>query len=324
MDYVARSTMTGPPIEVTSLTKQFGDTTAIDDIEFTVHEGEVFGLLGPNGAGKSTTLDLILGLTTPTSGTVRLFGMDIQDNPIAVRRRIGVLPEDYGLYDELTGRQHVESFIRLSDTSDDPDVLRERVGLTEPAFDRAVGQYSKGMRQRLLIATALVGSPDLLVLDEPMSGLDPDGISLVRELLVSLSNDGIAVLFSSHRLSEVETVCDRVGIANQGELVGTRSIAHLSETTLTTERLVVTLVDEPSQSTTRVVANTDGVKKVSTDGKQVTVDCTHSTAKPEVVILLHENIGIYNFSSKSRELESLFDSETAPTNGTLTPEGVGR
>lgn len=316
--------MTGPPIEVTSLTKRFGDTTAIDDIEFTVHEGEVFGLLGPNGAGKSTTLDLILGLTTPTSGTVRLFGMDIQDDPIAARRRTGVLPEDYGVYDELTGRQHVESLIRLSDASDDPDVLRERVGLTERAFDRAVGQYSKGMRQRLLIATALVGSPDLLVLDEPMSGLDPDGISLVRELLVSLSNDGIAVLFSSHRLSKVETVCDRVGITNQGELVETQSIAHLAETTLTTERLVVTLADEPSQSATRVIANTDGVEKVSTDGERVTVDCTHPTVKPEVVSILHERFGVADFYSKSCGIESIFGSKTSSANEGLALEGVGR
>jgi ABC-2 type transport system ATP-binding protein len=321
---VVRSTTIDPPIELTSLTKQFGDTTAVDDITFTVREGEVFGLLGPNGAGKSTTLDLILGLTTPTSGTVRLFGMDIQDNPIAVRHRIGVLPEDYGLYDELTGRQHVESLIRLSDASDDPDVLRERVGLTEPAFDRAVGQYSKGMRQRLLIATALVGSPDLLVLDEPMSGLDPDGISLVRELLVSLSNDGVAVLFSSHRLSEVGMVCDRVGIVDQGALVETRSVTHLSETTLTTERLVVALADEPSQPTTRVIANIDSVEGVSADGERVVVDCSHPVAKPEVVSLLHERIGVTNFSSEKLKIESLFDAETGPRSTASTREGTGQ
>lgn len=315
---------TDPPIELRSLTKRFGDTTAIDDIDFTVHEGEVFGLLGPNGAGKSTTLDLILGLTTPTSGAVRVFGMNVQDDPVAVRQRVGVLPEDYGVYEELTGRGHVESMIRLSGASNDPDTLRERVGLSKPAFDRPVGQYSKGMRQRLLIATALVGSPDLLVLDEPMSGLDPDGISLVRELLSTLSNDGVAVLFSSHRLSEVETVCDRIGIVDQGKIVETRSVAHLSEATPTAERLVVTLSDEPPQATTRLVANTDDVESVSTDGERVTVNCTHPTAKPEVISLLHNRTEIANFSSEPHNLESVFDSETGSTSAAPTLEGTGQ
>jgi len=193
---------------------------AVRGISFEVYEGEIFGFLGPNGAGKTTTIKMLMGLIFPTSGAATIYGMPATDR--ASRRRVGFLPENPYLYQYLTGAELMDLCGRLADMPS-PERRRsarellERVGLTHAA-DRPVRKYSKGMMQRLGLAQALLGDPDLLVLDEPMTGLDPIGRKEIRDLLLEERKRGKTLFFSSHILSDVERLCDRVAIVHRGEM----------------------------------------------------------------------------------------------------------
>ena len=193
---------------------------AVRDLTLTVRSGEVFGFLGPNGAGKTTTMNVLLGFVNPTSGAAYLFGVNVSD-PIA-RQRIGYLPELTYYYKFLTAEELLRFYAQIfhlpkAQTEARIDQLLKLVEL-EHARKRPIKTYSKGMQQRVGLAQALINDPDLLILDEPTSGLDPLGRMKVREIIQRLKNEGKTVLFSSHELGEVETICDRVAIINQGEL----------------------------------------------------------------------------------------------------------
>ena len=193
---------------------------AVKDLDLVVQAGEVFGFLGPNGAGKTTTMNVLLGFVNATSGQARLFGVDVRQ-PIA-RQRIGYLPELTYYYKFLTAEELLRFYGKIfglsrGETEKRTDSLLKLVEL-DGARKRPIKTYSKGMQQRIGIAQALINNPDLLILDEPTSGLDPLGRMKVREIIQRLNNEGKTVFFSSHELGEVETVCDRVAIVNQGEL----------------------------------------------------------------------------------------------------------
>src|ERR1700709_405821 len=193
---------------------------AVDGLNLTVNTGEVFGFLGPNGAGKTTTMNVLLGFVNATSGSAQLFGVDVRQ-PIA-RQRIGYLPELTYYYKFLTGEELLRFYARIfglsrAETDKRIEQLLKLVEL-EPVRKRPIKGYSKGMQQRVGLAQALMNIPDLLILDEPTSGLDPIGRMKVREIIQRLKNEGKTVLFSSHELGEVETVCDRVAILHQGKL----------------------------------------------------------------------------------------------------------
>jgi ABC-2 type transport system ATP-binding protein len=216
-----------PIIEIQDLrveyrTRAIGQATklAVDGLNLTVNNGEVFGFLGPNGAGKTTTMNVLLGFVNATSGTARLFGVDVRQ-PIA-RQRIGYLPELTYYYKFLSAEELLRFYAKVfgipkRETEKRIDELIKLVEL-EPARKRPIKSYSKGMQQRVGLAQALINNPDLLILDEPTSGLDPIGRMKVREIIQRLKNQGKTVLFSSHELGEVETVCDRVAILHQGKL----------------------------------------------------------------------------------------------------------
>lgn len=198
-------------IALRNVQKHFGSIDALRGIDLEVDSGEVFGFLGPNGAGKSTTIDILLHYTHPSSGSVEVLDQDVTTDPVAVRERTGILPEGFAAFETMTGRQHLEYAIESNGADDDPDVLLERVGL-EGVGDRLAQDYSKGMTQRLALAMALVGEPDLLILDEPSTGLDPHGVRRMREIVRAERDRGATVFFSSHILEQVEAVADRVGI----------------------------------------------------------------------------------------------------------------
>lgn len=210
-----------------NLTKHYGDQVVVDDLNLIVERGELYGFLGPNGAGKSTTIRIALGLVFPTSGSVEVCDVPVfttvrSDGPL---RLVGAVVEEPAFWDYLSGRRNLELFARAAGPPDDrtarlaqiDEVLR-MVDL-EDAGRKHVKAYSHGMRQRLGIARALLGAPELLVLDEPTNGLDPQGMREVRRLLRRLADDGVTVFVSSHLLSEVETMCDRVGVLSSGRLV---------------------------------------------------------------------------------------------------------
>jgi ABC-2 type transport system ATP-binding protein len=225
----------GPAIETEELTKCYGAKKAVDGLTLTIGRGEVFGLLGPNGAGKTTTILMLLGLTEPTSGRVAVNGLDPRRDPLAVKSQVGYLPDEVGFYDDLTARQNLRytaelNRLRRSVAEDRIARVLDDVGLTDDA-DRRVGGYSRGMRQRLGVADALVKQPSVLILDEPTVNIDPEG---VRELLLLVerlrSDQGVTVLLSSHLLHQVQQVCDRIGIFVNGRLRACGTIDELADT----------------------------------------------------------------------------------------------
>lgn len=225
--------MQSPIIEMNHLTRKYGDFTAVDDLTLSIDKGEVFGLLGPNGAGKSTTILMLMGLTEPTSGSVRVCGLDPVHQPIEVKKRVGYLPEDVGFYDDLTGRENLIYTARLNgipegEAEERAYLLLQRVGLGEET-EKKTGKYSRGMRQRLGLADVLMKDPEVIILDEPTLGIDPAGIRDFLGLIVNLSREeGITALFSSHQLHQVQQVCDRVGIFVKGRLLAQGDITSLA------------------------------------------------------------------------------------------------
>jgi ABC-2 type transport system ATP-binding protein len=207
-------------IHTTGLTRRFGDLVAVEDLELRVPRGSIYGFLGPNGAGKTTTIRMLLGLIRPHAGQVRLFGRPLREERMALMRRVGALVESPSLYPHLTGRENLEVTRRLIGGSHrQVERALATVNLTRAA-DRRVKGYSTGMRQRLALALALLGEPELLILDEPTNGLDPAGIREMRQFLRRLPQAyGVTVFLSSHLLGEVEQVATHVGIVGQGRLL---------------------------------------------------------------------------------------------------------
>lgn len=296
-------------IETSELTKRFGEeVVAVDELDLTVDEGEVFGFLGPNGAGKSTVINMLLNFVRPTSGSATVLGHDPTSEAEAIRRRTGVLPEGGSLYERLTGSEHIRWMARANDVDSDADELLRRVGLSAEAADRAVGGYSKGMRQRLAFAMALVGDPELLILDEPSSGLDPTGMREFRELVRDVAADGTTVFFSSHVLGEVEAVCDRVGILNDGRLVATGTPAKLRSALGLGGSISVEVSPVPTDHRLNAI---DGVRHVTVDGSTVTATLTDPEAKVEVVSRLADRTQVRDIHAEDTSLEQLFDTYTS-------------
>ena len=224
----------GAPIRTRALTKRYGDFVAVDVLDLEVHSGEIFGLLGQNGAGKTTTILMLLGLTEPSGGTARVVGLDPARRPLEVKRRVGYLPDAVGFYGNLTGRENLRYTGKLNGlTADEIEVqvthVLEQVGLVGRA-DTRTDTYSRGMLQRLGIADALLKNPDVLILDEPTTSIDPIGVIEILDLLRSLVRDrGMTILLSSHLLGQVQSVCDRVGIFAAGKLIGVGTVPELAE-----------------------------------------------------------------------------------------------
>jgi ABC-2 type transport system ATP-binding protein len=296
-------------IELSDVTKRFGSVTALDGLDLEVQEGEVFGFLGPNGAGKSTTIDILLDYVRPTSGTARVFGHDAQAEPTAVRERVGILPDGYGSLGRMTGREQLEFTIEARRGRENPQDVLDRVGLTGDG-DRQVRTYSKGMAQRLMLGMALVGDPDLLILDEPTTGLDPAGARMMRETIDDAVRDGQTVFFSSHILGQVEAVCDRVGILYEGDLVAVDSIDALRETAGATGGVTVTLDRVPDQLPANVTV-LEGVASVDvdeTDDGQPTLDaaCTAAAKGRVVQACFDTGADVRDVDTREASLEDLF------------------
>jgi ABC-2 type transport system ATP-binding protein len=220
-------------VKTDRLSKHYGETVAVDRLDLRIRRGEVFGLLGPNGAGKTTTILMLLGLTEPTSGAAEVDGLSPARDALRVKARVGYLPDDVGFYDDLTARDNLRftaalNRIRRRDAEKRVDGLLTEVGLADVA-DHRVRSFSRGMRQRLGLADALVKQPTILILDEPTVNIDPEG---VRELLLLVerlrTEQGVTVLLSSHLLHQVEQVCDRIGIFVDGRLVACGTIDQLA------------------------------------------------------------------------------------------------
>ncbi len=303
-------------IELEGLTKRFGDVIALDNVNLAVEEGEIFGFLGPNGAGKSTTIDILLDFVRPTEGRATVLGFDAQRESPAIRERTGVLPDAYQVYNRLTGRQHVQFAIDSKGTGEDPEALLARAGI-EKAADRPAGNYSQGMRQRLVLAMALVGEPDLLVLDEPTTGLDPNGARELRRIIREERDRGATVFFSSHILGQVDAICDRVAILNHGRIVAVDTIEGLRGSTGAGEVLTITVDAVPEEGIDAIEA-IEGVQSVAVDGDAVAVH-TDGGSKTTVLRALEDRgAEVRDFTTEKISLEELFARYTEDREGTGT------
>jgi ABC-2 type transport system ATP-binding protein len=221
-------------IQTQSLTRQYGDLTAVDRLDLSVPRGIIFGFLGPNGAGKSTTINMLTGLLPPTAGTALVAGFDIKKDPLEVKRRIGAVPEDLSLYERLTASEHVELVGRLHGLTQ-AEIERRIPPLLdllelEDSADKMILDYSHGMRKKTALACALIHAPEILFLDEPFEGIDPISTKAIKEVLRDMAAQrGTTVFFSTHVMELAERFCDQVGIINKGQLAGIGSIADLRQ-----------------------------------------------------------------------------------------------
>ncbi len=221
-------------IELVDLTKKYSPQIVVDNLNLTIQKGEIFGLLGPNGAGKSTTILMLLGLTEPTGGSVKVCGIDSTRDPIEVKRKVGYLPEDVGFYEDLTGLENLVYTAQLNSLHPKEALvnakkLLDRVGLKNEQ-GKKVGKYSRGMRQRLGLADVLIKKPEIIILDEPTLGIDPEGVREFLKLIAELNREEeLTVLLSSHHLHQVQQICDRVGLFVGGRLIADGNIPTLSQ-----------------------------------------------------------------------------------------------
>ncbi|MCC3373434.1 ABC transporter ATP-binding protein [Cohnella sp. REN36] len=257
-------------IELSKLTKQYGEFTAVNALDLKIRPGEIYGLLGPNGAGKTTTILMMLGLTEPTSGTVRVCGIDATRSPLLVKRRVGYMPDDIGFYEDRSALDNLIYTARLNriplpEARDRAELLLQQVGLAHAAGKR-VGAFSRGMRQRLGLADVLIKRPEIIILDEPTLGIDPEGVRELLLLIRELSrSEGLTVLLSSHHLHQVQQICDRVGLFVGGKLIASGDIESLSRQLDGDTRFEVEVdVRDPDGSVAGRIGSMDGVISIET------------------------------------------------------------
>jgi ABC-2 type transport system ATP-binding protein len=312
-------------IELRGLTRRYGRFKAVDNLDLTVRKGEVFGLLGPNGAGKSTTILMILGLTEPDAGTVRVCGLDPASDPVGVKRKIGYLPEEVGFYDDMTGLENLVYTARLNglslrDAREKADILMNRVGLADEK-NKKTGKYSRGMRQRLGLADILIKDPEIIILDEPTLGIDPAGVREFVDLIVELSREHkVTVLLSSHHLHQVQQVCDRVGLFVSGRLLATGDIKSLASQLFARDPFTIEIGIEKSatepgdntgeQDSINAVIHTleqiDGVNSIRRDAGLLLAECSRDLTAEIAGAVIKTGVGLTSLNSREYGLDDIY------------------
>lgn len=314
-----------PVIELVDLTKKYGTLTAVDHLNLTVSKGEIFGLLGPNGAGKSTTILMMLGLTEPDSGVAKVCGVNAAIFPVEVKKRVGYLPDNVGFYDGMTGLENLVYIARLNrlplkTARDNAMQLLERVGLAEAA-GKKTGKYSRGMMQRLGLADVLIKNPEIIILDEPTLGIDPQGVREFLDLIVRLSREeGLTVLLSSHHLHQVQQVCDRVGLFVSGKLIAEGDIAGLSASLFSHEPFMIEAgvkfsykpdghIPGDLNGIARLqdsLLKTDGVRSVAYNQGILKISCTNDLSPEIAKIIIDAGVGLTALSKKEYGLDDIY------------------
>lgn len=239
-------------IELKGLTKRYGNLVAVDNLNLLIPKGEIFGFIGPNGAGKTTTINMIGGILAPTSGTVMICGINMESDPEKAKRKIGFIPERPYLYEKLTGMEFLKFIADLYGVGDDVFLIKSQEKL-EMFFlsdwsDDLIESYSHGMKQRLVMAAALVHDPEVIIVDEPMVGLDPLAIKMVKNLFRNLAKQGTTIFISTHTLKVAEDICDRIGIIHKGSLIASGTPENLkrqvNETDADLEQVFIRLTEQ--------------------------------------------------------------------------------
>jgi ABC-2 type transport system ATP-binding protein len=299
-------------VETQNLTKRYHDTLAVNALNLTVQEGEIFGFLGPNGAGKTTTILMALGLTEPTSGRVSVCGFDPTIEPLEVKRRVGYLPENPGFYEDMSAGENLLYMARLNRIPDDEARRRtsevlDQVGLSEDGR-RLVREFSRGMKQRLGIAEVLVKKPKAVILDEPTLGIDPDGAIRILELIKGLNRErNLTVMLSSHQLQQVQEICSRVGIIVKGRLIVQGQMDELGRAILKERQWNFLLeVGAGANGLENDLRAINGVDEIEKRGHGLFLRCTRDV-RPEVISLLaRKNLPLLQLRSEDPTLEEIY------------------
>jgi ABC-2 type transport system ATP-binding protein len=299
-------------VETQNLTKRYHDKLAVNALNLTVQEGEIFGFLGPNGAGKTTTILMALGLTEPTSGRVSVCGFDPTIEPLEVKRRVGYLPENPGFYEDMSAGENLLYMARLNRIPDEEARRRtsevlDQVGLSEDGR-RLVREFSRGMKQRLGIAEVLVKKPKAVILDEPTLGIDPDGAIRILELIKGLNRErNLTVMLSSHQLQQVQEICSRVGIIVKGRLIVQGQMDELGRAILKERQWNFLLeVGAGANGLENDLRAIKGVDEIEKRGHGLFLRCTRDV-RPEVISLLaRKNLPLLQLRSEDPTLEEIY------------------
>ena len=273
-------------VEAKDLTKAYDGFIAVNKLNLQIYEGEVFGFLGPNGAGKTTSILMLIGLTEPTSGTVRVCGYDPAREPVKVKKIVGYLPEKVGFYDDLTARQNLDYTASLNgmsveETSNKVTELLSMVGLSDVS-EQKVGKFSHGMKQRLGIADVMIKDPKIIFFDEPTTGIDPEGVDQVLSLIADMVRRKITIVLSSHQLHQVQKICTRVGIMDKGHLVAEGSIDHLGRDTIGGGKFRIEVqVSQRANGLVKSIEEIEGIISVESSGDLLLISC-NDDLRPQV------------------------------------------
>ncbi len=298
-------------IETFNLTKKYDRFIAVNNLNLRVQHGEVFGLLGPNGAGKTTTILMLLGLTDPTSGKVSVLGMDPSRKTLSVKSRVGYIPDMVGFYDELTARENLIYIAKLNGLSGSQayqriDEVLMRVGLSEEV-DQRVATFSRGMRQRLGVADVLIKQPQLIIMDEPTQGLDPEGAREFLEMIRDLKKEGITILLSSHLLHQVQAVCDRVGLFHKGRMVLEGSVTNLAKQVLGRAYRVILEADGDKDVIMNALKRVPGQVGVhAKDGKYYEVEAEHDIRSDVARAVVQSGAALLRLDVEAQSLDDIY------------------
>lgn len=299
-------------VETVDLTKTYDGITVVDKLNLRVEEGEIFGFLGPNGAGKTTTILMLLGLTEPTSGVVRVCGYNSTREPIKVKQITGYIPENVGFYEDLTAVQNLAYTARLNELAEwlIPDRISESldtVGLFT-ASDQKVGEFSRGMKQRLAIADILVKMPKVALLDEPTIGIDPEGVNQILDLISRIAREhNMTIIMSSHQLNQVQRICRRVGIIGKGRILAEGLLERLMKDALGSGRFKVEVqLAEVTAEIVDRIKKVDGVIAVERSGDLLLVGCTQDLRPQISKAIIAGDGSLIGMKIKSYTLEDIY------------------
>jgi ABC-2 type transport system ATP-binding protein len=297
-------------LECSGLSKVYGDLIAVDGVGFTIEAGETYGLLGPNGAGKTTTISMIAGLLDNDGGTAVVSGNEITTKSTAAKAAIGLVPQDLAIYPDLTARENLRFFGKLynigGSLSERVDEILDIIELSDRADDQTK-EYSGGMKRRLNIGLGLLHKPDLLILDEPTVGVDPQSRNAILENVERLGAEGMAVLYTTHYMEEAERLCDRVGIIDEGQIIAEGTRRDLVALVGERDRLHLELSGDAS-TVADAVSEIDGIESCSSAGSELeVVTVSASRALPDVVLSITESgLDVHSIQVSEPDLESVF------------------
>jgi gliding motility-associated transport system ATP-binding protein len=295
-------------IEVKDLTKIYGEQKAVDNISFSINNGEIVGFLGPNGAGKSTTMKIITGYLQQDGGEAFVSGTNVNEQPMITKKKVGYLPEANPLYQDMYVKEYLGFVANVHSVSGERSAVINKVidtvGLT-PEAKKKIGQLSKGYKQRVGLAAALIHDPEVLILDEPTSGLDPNQIIEIREVIKSLGKNK-TVLFSSHILQEVEAICDRVIIINKGKIVADDKLSNLQSTNKNSHVVLVQFKENIDEALIKNLKQVESFQQPETGNWKLKTDNAESVRRQLLELALQNNLNIVSLQSENQSLEDVF------------------